>query len=168
MHRLHRGRGTIAGEGKGTVYRSVLAVIDPGPKPDPALDRAIAEARAARARLTLLCAVPPPCGLVCFASVCRETLHAEALAACDRDLRAVVSRLPADLPVTTVLAPVSLRRAVRREVARGGHDLVVIGAAAPRWWSALATRRCPAPVLRATVPAPAHRRRVAAPLAGAG
>jgi nucleotide-binding universal stress UspA family protein len=154
------------------VYRSVLAVVDPGAEDDPALDRAIAEARASRARLTLLCAVPPPCGLVCFASVCRETLHAEALAVCARDLRAVVDDVPPDLPVTTVLAPVSLRHAVRRELARADHDLVVLGAA-PRWFSAFAAwrlaRRCPVPVLRAT--ARAGRRGgagVAAPLAGAG
>ena len=120
------------------MYRSVLAVIDPGPVPDAALDRAVTEARAAHARLTLLCAVPAPCGLVCFASVCRDALHAEALAVCDRDLRAAAERVPADVPLTTVLAPTALGRAVPREIARADHDLVVIGTAMPRWWHALA------------------------------
>jgi nucleotide-binding universal stress UspA family protein len=159
--------------GTRTVYRSVLAVVDPGPEPDPALDRAIAEARTSRARLTLLCAVPPPCGLVCFASVCREALHAEALAVCDRDLRALAATVPADLPVTTVLAPVSLVRAIRAEVARADHDLVVLGAAAPAWWPGLLSwrlaRRCPAPLLRAARrERPGRRRGVGAPLAPAG
>jgi nucleotide-binding universal stress UspA family protein len=155
------------------VYRSVLAVIDPGPLPDPALDRAVAEARAAHARLTLLCAVPAPCGLVCFASVCRDALHAEALGVCDRDLRAAAERVPADVPLTTVLAPIALGRAVPREIARADHDLVVIGAAMPRWWRVLSlwriARRCPVPVLRVTEPAaPRPRGSVAAPLPGAG
>jgi hypothetical protein len=151
------------------VYRSVLAVIDPGPEPGPALDRAIAEARAGRGRLTLLTAVPPPCGLVCFAAVCREALHAEALAAGDRDLRAAAERVPADVPVTTVLAPLGVRRAVRNEVARGRHDLVVVDAGASLWWPALTAwrlrRRCPAPVVRASA---ARQGRIPAPLAGAG
>ncbi|HWT22168.1 MAG TPA: universal stress protein, partial [Solirubrobacteraceae bacterium] len=100
------------------MYRSVLAVVDPGADRDPALERAVAEARAGRARLTLLCAVPPPCVLVCFASVCREALHAEALEATARDLRSVVDGVPPDVPVTTVIAPVGLRHALRRELAR--------------------------------------------------
>jgi len=155
------------------VYRSVLAVIDPGPEPDPALARAVEEARACRARLTLLCAVPPPCGLVCFASVCRETLHAEALAASARDLRAAVATVPDDVPVTTVVSPVCLRKAVRREIARGGHDIVVIGSAVPGWCPAMLVRRlvrrCPAPVVQATPQvAPRSAGPVPAPLAGAG
>jgi nucleotide-binding universal stress UspA family protein len=155
------------------VYRSVLAVIDPGPVPDPALERAVAEAREAHARLTLLCAVPPPCGLVCFASVCRDALHAEALAVCDRDLRAAAERVPLDVPLTTVLAPTKVGRAVARELSRAGHDVVVIGSAMPRWWHALAAwrlaRRCPVPLVRVGEPAaPRPRGSVAAPLPGAG
>jgi nucleotide-binding universal stress UspA family protein len=155
------------------VYRSVLAVIDPGPQPDPALARAVEEARASRARLTLLCAVPPPCGLVCFASVCRETLHAEALAASGRDLRAAVDTVPDDVPLTTVVSPLCLRRAVRREIARGGHDVVVIGSAVRSRWAAVLMRRllrrCPAPLVRATPQsAPRSAGPLPAPLAGAG
>jgi nucleotide-binding universal stress UspA family protein len=155
------------------VYRSVLAVIDPGPQPDPALARAVEEARASRARLTLLCAVPPPCGLVCFASVCRETLHAEALAASGRDLRAAVDTVPDDVPLTTVVSPLCLRKAVRREIARGGHDVVVIGSAVRSRWAAVLMgrllRRCPAPLVRATPqPAPRSAGPLPAPLAGAG
>jgi hypothetical protein len=75
--------------------------------------------------------------------------------------------------VTTVLAPLTLRRALRREIGRAGHDLVVIGAAVPAWWPAVAAwrlaRRCPAPVVRAAAPA-AQPRPAAVParLAGAG
>jgi hypothetical protein len=124
------------------VYRSVLAVIDPGPQ-------------------------------VCFASVCRETLHAEALAASGRDLRAAVDTVPDDVPVTTVVSPLCLRRAVRREIARGGHDVVVIGSAVRRRWAAVLMRRllrrCPAPVVRATPQAaPRSAGPLPAPLAGAG
>jgi nucleotide-binding universal stress UspA family protein len=156
------------------MYRSVLAVIDAGPGPDPALDRAVAEARAAHARLTLLCAVPPPCGLVCFASVCRDALHAEALAVCDRDLRATAERVPSDIPLTTVLAPTKLGRAVTRELDRAGHDVLVIGTAAPSWWRLPTAwrlaHRCPVPVVLVPEPADAPRPRgsVAAPLPGAG
>ena len=155
------------------MYRSVLAVIDPGPGLDPALDRAVAEARAAHARLTLLCAVPPPCGLVCFASVCRDALHAEALGVCDRDLRAAADRVPPDVPLTTVLAPAKMGRAVARELDRAGHDVVVIGKAMPRWWRLPTAwrlaRRCPVPVLRVGEPAtPRPLGSVAAPLPGAG
>lgn len=155
------------------MYRSVLAVIDPGSASDPALARAVDEAHAANARLTLLCAVPPPCGLVCFASVCRETLHREALDVSERDLRAVVETVPEDVPVTTVVAPVCLRRAVRRELARGQHDVVIVGDALPGWWPAALVRRlvrrCPAPVVRATTrTAPQGAGHLPAPLAGAG
>ena len=150
------------------MYRSVLAVVDPGSQYDPALDEALALARASRARLTLLCAVPPPCGLVCFASVCRESLHAEALAVCERDLRLLAARVPADLPVTTVLARVSAACAVRREVARADHDVVVLGRRA-RLTAWRLARRCPAPVLRAGAAArPPRPSGVAAPLPGAG
>jgi hypothetical protein len=155
------------------VYRSVLAVIAPGPRPDPVLALALDEARASRARLTLLATVPPPCATVCFASVCREKLHADALEATARDLRAIAAELPRDIPVTTVLAPTGLRAAVRRELARGDHDVVLVGAAVPAWRARL-TRRllargCPAPVLAAAAPARARRRRrLAARLAGAG
>jgi hypothetical protein len=151
------------------VYRSVLAVVDPGSADDPALDHAVAWARTSRARLTLLCAVPPPCGLVCFASMCRESLHAEALAVCERDLRQLAARVPADLPVTTVLAPVCAAKAVRREVARADHDLVVLGRGA-RFTAWRLARRFPAAVERAgRAERPRRRRRgMAAPLPGAG
>ena len=150
------------------MYRSVLAVVDPGSEHDLALDEALALARASRARLTFLCAVPPPCGLVCFASVCRESLHAEALAVCERELRLLAARLPADLPVTTVLAPVSATRAVRREVARADHDVVVVGRRA-RLTAWRLARRCPAAVVRAGADErPPRRSGVAAPLPGAG
>ena len=155
------------------MYRSVLAVIDPGPEPDPAFARAVEEARTSHARLTVLCAVPPPCGLVCFASVSRETLHAEALAVSGRGLRAVVETVPDDVPVTTVVSPLCLRKAVQREIARGGHDVVVIGSAVRGWWPAMLVRRlvrrCPAAVVRAIPQAtPRSTGPLPAPLAGAG
>jgi nucleotide-binding universal stress UspA family protein len=157
------------GEAEGTVYRSVLAVVDPGSENDLALEEALGRARASHARLTLLCAVPPPCGLVCFASVCRESLHAEALAVCERELRQLAARVPADLPVTTVIAPVASVRAVRREVARADHDLVVLGGRRARLTAWRLARRCPAAVVRAGLteraPRPAG---VGAPVPGAG
>jgi nucleotide-binding universal stress UspA family protein len=41
-----------------------------------------------------------------------------------------LSHVPADVPVTTVLATPPLRHALMAEIKRGGHDLVVMGAPA--------------------------------------
>ena len=55
--------------------------------------------------------------------------------------------------MTTVVAALPWTRAVNREVERGNHDVVVVGAGAPAWWSSFARHRRAAPVLR---PAPAR------------
>jgi nucleotide-binding universal stress UspA family protein len=96
------------------VFRNILVAVDGTPHSDLALDQAIDLAESERTRLTLLTAVVPPPS---------EAAKAEAVAT----LKRARDRVPADLPVTTVLTADPVRKAVCKRIKEGDHDLVVMG-----------------------------------------
>ena len=110
----------------------VLAVID-GPVPDAALDRAKPSAAPCPPHAPVRrCPLRPP---VFRLGVPRRLARRGARGVRSRPAR---RRRVSDLPLTTVLAPGRLGRAVQA-------DLVVIGTAMPRWWHALAMWRIARP-----------------------
>ncbi len=153
------------------MYRSVLVVLDHEAWSRLALLDAADIALGARARLTIACPVARvpwtvyPASLGVTAPVSFEQLAADAQRACLRLRDDAVTAVPRDVPVTTVMPTERTPAAIVREIARGGHDLVVIATPPSARWAPWRTafarrlvRRCPVPVL--TVPAPRRERRV--------
>jgi len=137
------------------VFRDVLVVVDATPDAREALAQAIDLALRERSRLTLITVERrlPACAYLGVAAALPLVIPAAEAEA--RELMCeALSRVPADVPVTTVLAAPPIRQALLNEIKRGGHDLVVIGAhprgrvrAALGTLSNYLVRRSPAPVL---------------------
>lgn len=111
------------------MFRNILVSVDGSDHAQRALDEAIDFARAGRGRLTLLTAVSPP---PAWAASSIAT-GAAALSALDLEREAVqvmreaVSRVPDDVPVTTVVSRRPVRSALMKAVACGDYDLLVMG-----------------------------------------
>jgi nucleotide-binding universal stress UspA family protein len=111
------------------VFRNLLVLVDGSAHADRAVAEAIDLARAGNGRLTLLSAVVtlPP-----FAYAGAGATGAAALSeAVEHDAEKVLTRarerVPADVPVTTVLSEDPIRAAVGKQAATGTHDLIVMG-----------------------------------------
>jgi nucleotide-binding universal stress UspA family protein len=110
------------------MFHNILVAVDGTPHSDLALAQAIDLAESERTRLTLLTAVVPPpvsataatAGLIPAAI---EAAKSQAIATLGR----ARDRIPADLPVTTVLTEDPIRKAMIRRIKEGQHDLVVMG-----------------------------------------
>lgn len=148
------------------MFRDVLVVVDATPDAREALRQAIDLAQRERSRLTLITVERrlPACAYLGVAAALPLVIPAAEAEA--RELMCeALSQVPADVPVTTVLATPPMRQALLTEIKRGGHDLVVMGAR-PRGrvlslvgnLSHYLVRRSPAPVL--VVHATPPRRRV--------
>jgi nucleotide-binding universal stress UspA family protein len=137
------------------MFRDVLVVVDATPDAREALTQAIDLAQRERSRLTLITIERrlPACAYLGVAAALPLVIPAAEAEArqlmCD-----ALSRVPADVPVTTVISTPPIRQALMIQIKRGGHDLVVMGAAPRgRLRSAFGTlgnylvRRSPAPVL---------------------
>src|SRR5581483_4060997 len=111
------------------MFRNILVSVDGSDHAQRALDEAIDIARAGRGRLTLLTAVnqPPAWAASSIAT------GAAALSALDLEreavqvMRCAVSRVPDDVPVTTVISRRPIRSALMKAVASGDYDLLVMG-----------------------------------------
>jgi nucleotide-binding universal stress UspA family protein len=111
------------------MFRDVLVVVDATPDAREALSQAIDLAQRERSRLTLITVVRrlPACAYLGVAAALPLVIPAAEAEA--RELMCeAVARVPADVPVTTVLATPPIRQALMTQIKRGGHDLVVIGA----------------------------------------
>ena len=135
-------------------YRSILVGLGPAASWDAALAHAVWLARRDGARLTVLLAAGSLPATVWLAPGLPGDLDRELTAACERRRRAVVSALPQDMSVTTIVRRGDLRRALLGEVRSGAHDLVIVGrrSATSRWpWRDRAgralLRRSPVPLL---------------------
>ena len=135
------------------MFRDVLVVVDATPDAREALTQAIDLAQRERSRLTLITVERrlPACAYLGVAAALPLVIPAAEAEA--RELMCeALSHVPADVPVTTVLATPPNRQALMNEIKRGGHDLIVMGAR-PRGGVAFGTlsnylvRRSPAPVL---------------------
>jgi nucleotide-binding universal stress UspA family protein len=137
------------------MFRDVLVVVDTTRDAREALSQAIDLAQRERSRLTLIAVERrlPACAYLGAAAALPLVIPA-AEAEAREVMCEALSQVPADVPVTTVLATPPIRQALMTRINRGDHDLVVMGARPrriPR--SALGSlshylvRRSPVPVL---------------------
>jgi nucleotide-binding universal stress UspA family protein len=110
------------------MFHNILVAIDGSPDADAALAQAIDLSESEHTRLTLLaavCGVPPAAYLMGGegAGQLRVTVYDQAKEAICR----ARDRVPADLPVTTVLSEQPIRNALIHQIKEGQHDLVVMG-----------------------------------------
>ncbi len=156
------------------MFRDVLVVVDATDDAREALSQAIHLAQRERSRLTLITVERrlPACAYLGVAAALPLVIPAAQAEArevmCD-----ALSSVPADVPVTTVIATAPIRQALMTQIRRGDHDLVVMGAC-PRGIlrpafasvSHYLVRRSSVPVLvvqavpprgRTVAPAPARR-----------
>lgn len=110
------------------MFHNILVAVDDSPSADQALTQAIDLAESEHTRLTLMTGVAelsPTVYLMAGEETGRLIQNAkdraEAILCRARD------RIPADLPVTTVLTEKPIRIALVRQIKQGGHDLVVMG-----------------------------------------
>jgi nucleotide-binding universal stress UspA family protein len=110
------------------MFHSILVAVDGSADADAALSHAIDLAESEHTRLTLISAVaelPPTAYIMAGEEIGRlnQTVHhqAETVICQARD------RIPADLPVTTVLSEEPIRAALIHQLKDGRHDLVVMG-----------------------------------------
>ena len=139
------------------MFRNLLVLVDGSRHASQALTDAIELAEQSHGRLTLLTSVtrPPALAFANTDAVTAQTLSDEAESYAKQVLCDARDRVPADIPVTTLLSREPIRKAVLDELERGGHDLVVMGS---RGHGAVASalvgsvshfmlQHCPVPVL---------------------
>ena len=110
------------------MFHNILVAVDGSADADAALAHAIDLAESEHTRLTLMTAVaelPPTAYLVAGEETGQlsEYVHLQAEAV----IRQARDRVPAELPVTTVLSEQPIRVALIRQIKEGHHDLVVMG-----------------------------------------
>ena len=111
------------------MFRDVLVVVDATNDAREALSQAIDLAQRERSRMTLITVERrlPACAYLGAAAALPLVMPA-AEAEARQVLCEALSHVPADVPVTTVLAAPPLRGALMSQIKRGGHDLVIMGA----------------------------------------
>jgi nucleotide-binding universal stress UspA family protein len=114
------------------MFRDVLVVVDATNDAMEALSQAIDLAQREHSRLTLITVERrlPACAYLGVAAALPLVIPA-AEAEAREIMCGALSLVPADIPVTTVVATSPIRQALMTEIKRGGHDLVVIGANPP-------------------------------------
>ena len=110
------------------MFHNILVAVDGSADADAALAHAIDLAESEHTRLTLMTAVaepPPTAYLIAGEEIghLSEDAHRRAQAV----IRQARERVPADLPVATVLSEQPIRLALIRQLKEGHHDLVVMG-----------------------------------------
>jgi hypothetical protein len=133
------------------VYRNILVVLSDPRTSSHVLYDAIEIAQHGQGRLTLLCPIArPPAWLAApmTAAAC-EPLARELEAEAEQTLCTARRTVPADIPLTTILARRRLRDAVRVRLSEHPHDLLVL---ASERLGRLG-RSCPVPIHR-VLPAP--------------
>jgi nucleotide-binding universal stress UspA family protein len=111
------------------MFRNLLVLVDGSRHAQQALTDAIELAEQSHGRLTLLTSITrvPAAAFASTAVAAAQTLSNEAESYAKQILCDARDRVPADVPVTTLLSREPIRQAVLDELARGGHDLVVMG-----------------------------------------
>jgi nucleotide-binding universal stress UspA family protein len=115
----------------------VLVATDGSPSATAAVRAAVELAEAGHARLTLIAAVRPPAAwtlgaLALLVAVPAQHCTADALLAdaeheAEGWLAAACEHVPADLPLTKLLAHGAPGKAILERARTGGHDVVVLG-----------------------------------------
>jgi len=111
------------------MFRNILVCVDGSAHAERALTEAIDLADAERSRLTILTAIPRPPYWACTPTTAAgiESLTADLAAEATVALRTAVDRVPASIPVTTILTEEPIREALMDRLKTGEHDLVVMG-----------------------------------------
>jgi nucleotide-binding universal stress UspA family protein len=111
------------------MFRNVLVAVDGSPHAEAALTDAIDLAESERTRLTLITRIvkPPSTAYWGWSAPAAVELAKNAEAGAESILRAARDRIPAGLPVTTILTAEPIRAALLAQIERGGHDLLVMG-----------------------------------------
>jgi nucleotide-binding universal stress UspA family protein len=111
------------------MFRNILVSVDSSDHAQRALEEAIDIARAGHARITILTAVcQPPAWAASSIAV-----NAAAISALELEREAVqvmqqaVARVPAEVPVTTIISRRPIRTALMRALKSGDYDLLVMG-----------------------------------------
>jgi nucleotide-binding universal stress UspA family protein len=143
---------------KGLMFRNVLVYADGSPSGDRALRQAIEIASASGGRIGILGVASRPSPMISTAPftipVSRTALAAELESEARRHVDEAERAVPADVPVTKMLAHGSSAKALLAHAGRCPWDLLVVGqrAASERWPSgrrlgARLSRSSPVPVL---------------------
>jgi nucleotide-binding universal stress UspA family protein len=111
------------------MFRNILVTIDCSPQSESALNQAIDLAQSSGARLTILASIPHPPSWACnpVSAAALPALSEELQRDAQKNLRCAVDRVPGSVPVTTILSPDPIRKALSRELERSCHDLLVVG-----------------------------------------
>jgi nucleotide-binding universal stress UspA family protein len=111
------------------MFRNILVSVDGSPNSDRALDEAIDIARADQARLTILTAInqPPVWAASAMAAGACAVTGAELEKEAVDVMRHAVSRIPGDIPVTTLISRKPIRAALMSHLTESSYDLLVMG-----------------------------------------
>jgi nucleotide-binding universal stress UspA family protein len=111
------------------MFRNILVCIDGSRQAEGALSQAIDLAESQNSRLTLLTAVsrPPYWANTPMTAAAVEPIGSELQHEAELTLRAATDRVPAAIPVTTVLSEDPIRDALICQIRTGRYDLVVLG-----------------------------------------
>jgi nucleotide-binding universal stress UspA family protein len=111
------------------MFHNILVAIDGSPDAERALGHAIDLADCEHAKLTLFSAVPsPPAFAYATPGASALTdLDEKAREETEAIVRAARDRVPQGVSVTTVVKTEPAKPALLKQIAEGGHDLVVMG-----------------------------------------
>jgi nucleotide-binding universal stress UspA family protein len=114
------------------MFRRLLVAFDGSAHSQHALDEAIELARANHGSVTVMTVAPEPSRLWAAGLGYGDPLNLDGLGdQVERQYRNmldhVVSALPADVPVTSILRRGAAAATLLEEIRAGGHDLIVIG-----------------------------------------
>lgn len=156
------------------MFRNVLLGTDGSASAAQALDRAVEIASASRGRIGILAVAGEPSACMALApfalAICCDRLRAELEAEAQRHIDDAERAVPADVPVTKLLAHGRPADALLTRALEGPWDLIVVGESWPlrRRAGARLLRTSPVPVLvvrggseAITAPAEARQRAVA-------
>jgi nucleotide-binding universal stress UspA family protein len=150
------------------MYRSILVALDGSPASEAALEQAIELARDEGARLTLISAAAPPRWRPVGPYIVPIATEAELEKQAQQVLDRAEARVPADVPVSSIVRRGDAAKAILARIEQGEHDLVVIGSRGLGPVASLVLdsvsrgvlARSPVPVLIATAhPEAAHARK---------
>ncbi len=111
------------------MFRNILVSIDGSSHSDRALTEAIDIASGSNARLTVITAIPSAANWIYTPAnaAALETLAADLERESKDILRHALARVPADIPVTSIITQEPIRKALLKQVEEGHHDLLVMG-----------------------------------------
>jgi nucleotide-binding universal stress UspA family protein len=110
------------------MFRNILVCVDGSSQADGALSEAIDLAECQNSRLTLLTAVSrPPYWANTPMTAGLEPIGPQLQHEAEVTLRTAVDRVPASIPVTTILSDDPIREALICQIHSGHYDLVVLG-----------------------------------------